>query len=307
MNKIKIILIFLSFALVLISCAPTTSQPEGLYFVVGNTLYFMDLDGTTVTRVSDTLPDERQLISANSLTRELYMIRWEANNQLIRVNLDNPETITLLDGVNEGGQGLALDVTKNLVFIGIYYDGVYVSPLDSCCSQAKKIVSAEQLSPTYGQRGQLQLDQQEEYVYFRSTFNGPCDNCRNIWRARYNGEDLKALVPANGGDALALDQANRKMYFSDIPEEINTIKQANLDGTDVKTLLTLTQPYTVCREMAIDSKQGKLYLSLYDPDGYLRRAIASINVDGSDFKILYEVSGNEQKDVSGGIVLWQNK
>jgi hypothetical protein len=151
------------------------------------------------------------------------------------------------------------------------------------------------------------LDQQEEYVYFRSTFNGPCDNCRNIWRARYNGEDLEALVPANGGDALALDLANRKIYFSDIPEEVNTIKQANLDGSDVKTMLTLSQPYTVCREMGVDSKHGKLYFSLYDPDGYLRRAIASVNVDGSDFNILYEVSGDEQKDVTGGIALWLNE
>ncbi len=80
-----------------------------------------------------------------------------------------------------------------------------------------------------------------------------------------------------------------------------------MDGSNSETLLTLPVPYTICREMAVDAARGKVYLSLYDPAGYQQRAIASMNLDGSGFKILFEISGSEPQEVTGGISLWANK
>lgn len=278
----------------------------GVYFVAGAALYWMDLDGRNLTTVIAALPGERQIMAGDEAHRALYLIRWEGDSQLIRVDLDRLDQITALAGPAEGGQGIALDSARDRLYLGLYYAGVFAAPLAACCQDWQQLVTADQLAPTYGQRGQLQLDAAGGWLYFRTTFNGGCNACRSIWRVRVDGTGLQRLIPANGGDALALDPDRGVFYFSDIPEEANTLKRAALDGSVVQTLLTLPPPYTYCREMALDAPHGRLYLSLSNQAGWRDRAIASVNVDGSDFRILYEVSGNQERDVTGGLVLWLN-
>ena len=84
----------------------------------------------------------------------------------------------------------------------------------------------------------------------------------------------------------------------------DTIKRANLDGSQVETLLSIPAPYDFVRSMALDVVDKKIYMSLYNAaSNYLHRAIARANMDGSGYEILYEASGIKEGDVSGGLAL----
>jgi hypothetical protein len=49
----------------------------------------------------------------------------------------------------------------------------------------------------------------------------------------------------------------------------------------------------------------KLYLSLIDEDnGYKGRAIARLNMDGTEFEILFEKTGATAEEVAGGLALF---
>jgi len=103
---------------------------------------------------------------------------------------------------------------------------------------------------------------------------------------------------------LALDLAERKMYFSDMPGNY-TVRRANLDGSGVETLLAVPQPYLFCKAMALDVADHKMYLYLSTDDGlYRERAIARANMDGTGFEILYQMAGNTGRDVAGSIALY---
>ena len=164
----------------------------------------------------------------------------------------------------------------------------------------------------YGQRGQLQVDPVNRHIYFRSTFNGECGLCRYIWRVGFDGEGLVKIIQANsGGDALALDLTEQKMYFCDELGNItatynDTVKRANLDGSAVETLLTIPKPYRLCTSMALDVAHQKMYLNLSsdDDDGYRGKAIARANMDGSGFEILHTLAGNTTGEVSGYLALF---
>jgi hypothetical protein len=165
-----------------------------------------------------------------------------------------------------------------------------------------RLVDPGALSPMIGQRGQLQVDPANRHIYFRTAFNGDCGECRYIWRVNYDGSNLIKIIKANGGDALALDLSARKMYFSDVPVN-RVIKRANLDGSGVETILTLSAPYDFCRTLAIDLPNQKIYLSLLSDSNSTWRAIARANLDGSNFEILYEFSGNSNTDMVGGMTI----
>ena len=82
-----------------------------------------------------------------------------------------------------------------------------------------------------------QIDSANHHIYFRTAFNGDCGLCRYIWRVNFDGTNLTKIIPANGGDALALDLTEHKMYFSDVPGNY-TVKRANSDGSGLETILT---------------------------------------------------------------------
>jgi hypothetical protein len=292
-----------------VTVIPIQSLPpnQGLIFGIGQALYWMGLDGAGGAIQIAWMPEYREFISIDAFRRQLYLIQWDANRAILRINLDNMADAHLLNAPLSGGQGLALDIDENRLFLGLYYDGVFSAPLEPCCDGWQQLVTPGQLSPTYGQRGQLQIDHHRQQIYFRSTYNNDCPECRWIWRVNYDGSNLKAILRANGGDALALDTVQRKMYFSDIPYDINTIKRANLDGTEEEILLNLADPYVYCRAMDIDTEHGRLYLSLYGMPNANRRAIASMNLDGSDFRILFDISGDTADSVSGGLALYMNR
>ena len=202
-----------------------------------------------------------------------------------------------------GGQGIAVDPNTSDLYLGLYYDGIYTNNLNRNTSW-QQLVSSVSLSPLLGERGQLQIDPTNRQIYFKTAFNGDCGLCRYIYRVDYDGKNLTKIIPANGGDDLALDLIARKMYFSDVPGN-TTIMRANLDGSDLETIFSAPAPYSACRAIALDLAGQKIYLSLYDISrDWKARAISRVNLDGTGYEILYEVTGDSGDAVSGGIGLF---
>jgi len=284
---------------------PTTARnpKEGIYFSVGDNLYRMNLDGSDIDIVTAGIGVSERL--AVDLTHNrIYMSRWDAPAQILVFDLQIGENIrTFSDGPGYGGQGLAIDPIASKMYLGLYYNGVYVMDMDNIGTWTQ-LVNSESLSPLHGQRGQLQIDSARRHIYFRTAFNGDCGLCRYIWRVDFDGSNLTKIIPANGGDALALDLIEKKLYFSDVPGN-GTVMRANLDGSEPETIFTIPAPYRVCRSIVLNLLHKKIYLSLYDGDNdYKGRAIARSNMDGTEFEILYEITGDTQEEVSGGIALF---
>ncbi len=282
------------------SSQATFPAVEVVYFTAGDRFYQMGLDGSSPLELLRT-PGLYQTLAADPAHHRLYFTRWEAAGQVLVFDTATHALGLFRDGPTDGGQGIAVDPQDGRVYLGLYYAGVYASD----DAGWRQLVASEALQPMLGQRGQLQIDPANRQVYFRTAFNGECGPCRYIWRAAFDGSDLAMLLPANGGDALALDPAASKLYFSDLPGDY-TIQRANLDGSNPETLLTLPEPYRFCKGMAVDARHGKLYLSLYTPaeDNYRGRAIARANLDGSEYEILFEMRAETGDEVSGGMAVY---
>ena len=112
-----------------------------------------------------------------------------------------------------------------------------------------------------------------------------------IQRANLDGTNVQDLVPGFGRPVgIALDISGGKMYFTDrnapdlrTPGAINSIHRANLDGTNLETILPGSDP--VKEAIALDISRGKMYWAEYDgvnEDHKIRRA----NLDGTNVEDL---------------------
>ena len=195
------------------------------------------------------------------------------------------------------------------MYLGLYYAGVYVTDMNHP-GYWTQLVYSDSLYPLHGQRGQLQLDPANGQIYFRTAYNFNCVLCRYIWRVNLDASNLIKLIPYSGGDGLALDLTQGKMYYSDVYEPpvnigSNTIYRANLDGSGVEKILDLPGPYIYGKNIFLDPNQQKMYLYLVSTDnGYRSRAIARANMDGSGFEYLYETTRGSETEASGGMVLY---
>jgi hypothetical protein len=275
--------------------------PGSLFFSAGDFLYQMNLANAEIQIVSSGVLGSEYL-AADAYAGKVYLTRWDQPGQILAFNALNPRPVTVYsDGPASGGQGLVIDATSRRLYLGLYYSGVFTLDMNNP-NRWVQIVSSNALSPLLGEKGQMAVDHANRHVYFRTAFNGDCGECRYLWRVDFNGENLVKLFRANGGDALALDLAARKLYFSELPGDY-TIKRANLDGSNVETLLTIPPPYQYCRTMALDLPNHKMYLSLFSTENSGWRAIARANTDGTGFEILYQILGNSASEASGGMAL----
>ncbi len=271
-----------------------------IIFTVNDSLFAMNSDGSDMIEVHSGLASDFEYLFYDPLNQAIYGNTWEPTLQLIHQAGPVSEPLMNYYGLNFGGQGFAIDSSASKAFLGLYYSGVYAKDLDQN-SDWVRIVSDQALAPLLGQRGQLQIDPENQHVYFRTAFNGDCGECRWIYRVDYDCRNLTRLTTANGGDALALDLQAKKMYYSDFPGD-NTIERADLTGSDVEVLLRLPDTYGYVRNIAVDHQNSKLYFYLYENfENTKNHAIAKVNLDGSAFELVYEIQSRYQ--MQGGLAL----
>lgn len=268
--------------------ATAAEAQSGIYYLSSAKLYRMNLDGSANTLLYTGLPKSCFMFADESHNRLLFSTWYSGSPVWAYHTLQGGAAATLYNGPGySGGQGIAYDPAVSTIFAGLYYNGLYAYN-EGSAQGWQRLVAPSQLSPMIGQRGQIDLDPANQQIYFRSAYNGECDQCRWIWRVGYNGSNLTQVIRANGGDAMTLDAANGRIYFSDEPGN-GTIYRCNLDGTAREALLTLPAPYIFCLALKLDVAGGKIYMYLInDTISWNYRAIARANLDGSSFEILRE-------------------
>ena len=276
---------------------------EKIYFSIKDVLYQMDLDGSDLQVVTYGIGKNENII-IDVAQKKIFLTRWDQPAQISVLDLQNVEIIReFSDGPTDGAQGIAIDPSNSTMYLGLYYAGVFVTNMAKA-GNWNRLVDLSSLSPMIGQRCQLQIDPANRQIYFRSAFNGECGLCRYIWSVDFDGNNLTKIIQANGGDALALDLLEQKMYFTDFPGDY-TIKRSNLNGSDLETILILPEPYRFCRSIVLDVPHKKMYLSLFNHGSYMdKRAIARANMDGSGYEILAQLIGTTGGELLGGIALF---
>lgn len=272
------------------STAEQKVEPEKcVYFMSGNSLYRLGLDSRATSVVCSGLPKITNLILEGSKNR-LLLATWDSGSSILSVDPAKGHSLEVrAQGPGQsGGQGLGYDEATSNLFLGLYYNGVYAFN-DHDVQGWRQIVTASSLSPMIGQRGQLVLNPASRHVFFRSAFNGSCNQCRYIWRVNYDGSGLTKIVRANGGDALAIDPVAGHLYFTDEPGE-GTVKRVNLDGTGVITIQSLKAPHGVCIYITLDVPANKIYYFLAENDTWKDKTIARSSMNGADFEILTKIS-----------------
>lgn len=135
------------------------------------------------------------------------------------------------------------------------------------------LISTPLLSPA-----RLTIDHGAGKIYFT-------DSDRDtIYRANLDGTNLQSLVTFNFGPTIqstlmdiALDPAAGKMYFVDTVDygHDGLIRRANLDGTNVETILATRWPYC----LGLDTAAGKIYWSDFNNDKICRMNLNGTGVE----------------------------
>ena len=106
--------------------------------------------------------------------------------------------------------------------------------------------------------------------------------------ANLNGSDIKILVSGlHGISNIALDVEGGKIYWADWTDD--GIKRANLDGTDIDTLLFFEDAWII--GIALDVEGGKIYWA-DDLGGRNTGSIKRANLDGTNIETI--VSGMDE-------------
>jgi hypothetical protein len=120
------------------------------------------------------------------------------------------------------------------------------------------------------------------YVAFWSGTDGDTGMIRRVDLDGLNQQVVIANI-RNGPIGIAVDVAGGKIYWTRNNDAAQTgrIQRANLDGTDVETLLAGIDPSSI----ALDLDAGKIYWNTYIAETDAR-TIERANLDGSDYEVL---------------------
>ncbi len=218
------------------------------------------------------------------------------DDKIQRANLDGSNVETLLTFQNQLRlpRGIALDVAAGKMYwTDSVTDSIRRANFDG--SDIELIIDTRTIGgqslpgPATTPRGiALDLASDPPKMYWIDAGRMNIANGR-IQRANLDGSSPEALVTTGlvNPQSIALDTTAGKMYWTDSGTggqnalENDKIQRANLDGSNVETLLTFQNQLRVPRGIALDVTGGKMYWTDIFTDR-IRRA----NLDGSGIELV---------------------
>ncbi len=185
-----------------------------------------NLDGSNIVDVLTGL-DDPQDIELDIANGHIYWIQDGSTERIVRSDLDGNNQVVLINTQLNFPDHLALDLQNGKMYWADEFTRkIERSNLDG--SMRELVVTANQAPLS------IAIDPYNGKLYW-TNFDLIGGNDRII-RADFNGSNQTAIVTTGLSipDNLIVDHANGKIYWTDTGN--NTIKQANLDGSNVLTL-----------------------------------------------------------------------
>ena len=274
---------------------PSTSTLSHIYWTSADAgiIYRANLDGSNVETLITRSDEEFFFLALDVARGQIYWTAWiddpdlgEANI-IYRANLDGSNVETLITSSEPVG-GLTLDVAGGQMYWtsiepeGFSEEGIiYRANLDGSNVETLITRSSEGLLD-------LALDVAGGQIYW-TAFTAIDLDAGIIYRANLDGSNVETLIDEqNLPFFLALDVAGGQIYWTaftaidpeGVPEE-SIIYRANLDGSNVETLITSSEPVG---SLTLDVAGGQMYWTAigFSEEGIIYRA----NLDGSNVETL---------------------
>lgn len=265
----------------LASAEPARSQT--IYFAVdGEMIRRTNLDGTNV---EDVLSTGASFGMAIDLAADKLYWTNTAFETVERVNLDGSDHQFLIQSSPDANPlGIALDVANGKMYWADdleTFSGVSRANLDG--------KPVETVVDGLRQPNKLAFDPVEGKIYFTEV-GGTSPKLPGI--RRFPPLETVVAPDLNSdfdfGGALALDVANRKLYWAD--NSPGRIRRSNLDGTSQETLLTAGADFGNTVDLALDVECNQIYW-IERATRRIRRAPINVPIDPSAIVDVHTVVG----------------
>jgi len=190
--------------------------------------------------------------------------------KIVRTNLDGSQPEDVITGIS-GIRDIELDpVNRKIYWVRDTWgdDAVQRANMDSLNSQIEDLFTSTSIG--YGFYG-IGLDLKNEKVYWTQAYNGCSDKIR---RMNFDKTGFETIIVYPQSVLLSpwdIDVAGDKIYWTDCGLSEDVILYANLDGTQIDTVIKEVD----CQFFTIDSSASKIYWT----ENY---KISCANLDGSE-------------------------
>jgi hypothetical protein len=282
-----------------------------IYWDNGKSIYRGDEDGTDIKPVITNTGDIGAMrFDIDPARKRIITASYSFPDQ----NTSSSIHISNLDGLNR--QLLRRDLPLGIIPQSITFNpingNIYYSPhaledyakRQCFCPGGIQIVSPDSVSlitlnqrPWYVQ--DMEVDSVRGHVFYdvHPTFGGAPSGFAGIRRMNLDGSNDIAILSTGGASWFALDKEGERIYFMEdtLGDSFDgrTIYRMNMDGTNVQTVITLSDNSVTIFDVDIDSVDRKLVWLIYN-SGLNTSTVQRANLDGTGIESLFTINGSSR-------------
>jgi DNA-binding beta-propeller fold protein YncE len=260
---------------------PTCGPVTGVYFsdIQAPAIHRMDPDGSNLTQIYDRVADDLEVDLPQGT---LY---WVWGDAIIERGPLAGGAWEVVQASTPYGYGIALDPFARHIY---WTNQVGTPKVQRSCRWGGDAVD---VLATLGPGGNccaigIDIDFLNGTVYWMDGYyGGP------VSRMDLDGSNVTGLYNTPGiGNGVAVDHRGGKIYWTEYGNSggQDAIRRANLDGTNVETLLDSSDGLDTPQHIAVDPDAGKIYWA--DLRGATK--VGRANLDGSNVEALYTGGGD---------------